>query len=146
MRVFYLKVALTVLCLASLEACTPRITQRGKVPDKEKLDKIRPGITSKEDVIRFLGSPSSVSAFNEKVWLYIHKKTETVSFFQPKTLEKGVVKIQLSPAGVVEEIHELDAEGHNIAPVRRVTSSSTGDQSWTQQVFGNFGRERNKKD
>lgn len=140
------KISLTFLCLASVSACTPRITQHGKVPEQEKVDKIRPGMSSKQDVLRELGSPSSVSAFDDKVWLYVHRKTETTSFFNPKVLDKGVLKIHFSSAGVVEEIHNLDADGHDVAPVRRKTPSATNNQSWTQQIFGNFGRQRNKKD
>lgn len=146
MRISYLKVAVALIGLVGFEACTPRIIQRGKVPEEEKLEKLRPGLSSKEDVIRLLGSPSSVSAFDSNVWLYVHRKTESVSFFTPKVLEKGVVKILFSPTGVIEEVHRLDAEGHDIAPVRRVTPSSTGSRPWTQQIFDNFGRQRNKKD
>tara|TARA_A100000171_G_C2139703_1_gene153888 strand:+ start:6602 stop:7042 length:441 start_codon:yes stop_codon:yes gene_type:complete len=146
MSVRFLKIAFTFICVAGLGACTPRIDQRGKVLEKEQLDQIRPGISTKEDVLRHLGSPSSIPAFNDKVWLYMHRKTSTVSFFDPKILDTGVIKIQFSPANTVEEIHELDGKGHDIAPVRRVTTSATGDQSWTQQIFGNFGRQRNKKD
>lgn len=141
-----LTISLVLLCVVGLSACTPRITQRGKVPDQEKVELIRPGLSSKQDVLRALGSPSSLSAFDDKVWLYIHRKTEKTSFFDPKVLEKGILKIHFSPAGVVEEIHELDGEGHDIAPVRRITPSATNTQSWTQQIFGNFGRQRNKKD
>lgn len=142
----YVKISLCWIVVMGLVACTPRIDQRGKVLEKEDLAKIQPGLSTREDVARHLGSPSSLSAFTDDVWLYIHKRTETVSFFDAKVLDQEVIKIQFSPTGVVEAIHEGGAQGHDIAPVRRVTPSATGDQSWLEQIFGNFGRQRNKKE
>ena len=64
-----------VLLGVMLAGCAVSEDQRGNLPDPEKLAQVQPGTTSKEQVIKILGSPSSESTFDDDVWYYISRKT-----------------------------------------------------------------------
>jgi len=46
--------------------CATSVEQRGNLPAQDKIAEVHPGTTTKEEVIKILGSPSSVSVFNDK--------------------------------------------------------------------------------
>ncbi|HAX91374.1 MAG TPA: outer membrane protein assembly factor BamE, partial [Rhodospirillaceae bacterium] len=76
--------ALIALTLVSLGACTPTVANRGQIVDPEKLAEVTAGTSSREDVVRALGSPTQVSTFDEKVWYYFGRSTKQYSFFTPE--------------------------------------------------------------
>ena len=65
-------------------SCSPVINNRGNEPNPVLLVQIEPGVQSKEDVMRMLGSPSSQAMFEEETWFYISGKQEQVAFFAPE--------------------------------------------------------------
>src|SRR4051812_46664964 len=65
------------LWLLALAACSPTIQQEGNVPDPDQVVQINPGVDDKNRVTQLLGSPSSVSAFQDRTWYYISRRTET---------------------------------------------------------------------
>src|ERR1051325_5638108 len=70
-----------------LAGCAPTIDQRGNLPDETKLATIKPGLTTKETVSQLLGTPSSISTFNDKTWYYISRRTEQTAFFAPDVID-----------------------------------------------------------
>lgn len=136
------------LCITSVlvvGGCSPRIDHRGKRPDPEVLAQIQVNVHEKEDVQRLLGSPSSLSTFDDNVWLYVSKVTEKVSFFDPKTLSQKTVRIAFTEAGKVSKIDEIDGAQRSINPSSRVTPTYERDRSFLQSVFGSYGRQARKE-
>lgn len=124
-----------------VSACSPRIATRGNAPEPEMLEQISIGESTKGDVTEILGSPSTVAAFDENVWLYISKTTETVAFFEPETVEQKVVLISFDEANRVEILSEYDLEdGKPVIPTDRVTPTAGREITILQQLFGNLGR------
>ncbi|MEQ8389491.1 MAG: outer membrane protein assembly factor BamE [Thalassospira sp.] len=134
-------VLLAGLAVAYVSACSPRIASRGNAPEPEMLEQITIGESTKGDVTDILGSPSTVAAFDENVWLYISKTTETVAFFEPETVEQKVVLISFDAANRVEILSEYDLEdGKPVIPTDRVTPTAGREMTILQQLFGNLGR------
>jgi outer membrane protein assembly factor BamE (lipoprotein component of BamABCDE complex) len=131
-------VALAVLAGA---ACSPTIDNRGYVPDKEALERVRPGSQTRADVSELLGSPSSVTPFSDDTWIYIQRKTSTVAFFEPEVLEQNVVVINFDDGGVVKDVRRYTLEdGKLIDPVTRTTPAPGKELSFLEQLIGNVGR------
>lgn len=133
------KKALGFLVVGVLCACTPRIDHRGKLPEPDKLKQLKPGADTQEDVLRLIGSPTTVSAFDDRVWLYIHRTTETTSFFEPKTLDQKQVVITFNSQGILQSIVSQSAE-KNLNPSKNITPSAGLESSWAQKIFGSYGR------
>jgi outer membrane protein assembly factor BamE (lipoprotein component of BamABCDE complex) len=143
-RSLYRRWALAAVGLAAavtLTACTPRIDQRGNKPDEEQVVQINPGVDDKNRVAELIGTPSTISTFNDKTWYYISKRTETTAFFDPDVVDQEVLAIQFDDSGIVQNMRVYGQEdGRQIAYVDRVTPTEGNELTIIQQLLGNLGR------
>ena len=135
---------LSVLVLAgalSVAACDAKVAQRGAMPDVDLITQIVPQKTSKTDVERLLGSPSSINMFGDEVWMYIGETTEQVAFLEREVAERSVLVIHFDKEGVVSEVesHGLDI-ARDIQPVERETPTVGRDLTLIEQLMGNVSR------
>lgn len=127
--------------LFSLGACEQTVNVRGNLPDPEIISKINPGIHTRVDIASLLGSPSTVSTFEDSKWYYIGQKSTQFAFFEPEVLERKVVVVLFDRSGKVEETKTLTLEdGQLIDPVNRITPTEGRKITLLQQLFGNIGR------
>jgi outer membrane protein assembly factor BamE (lipoprotein component of BamABCDE complex) len=122
-------------------ACTARIDQRGNKPDEDQVVLINPGVDDKNRVAELIGTPSAISTFNDRTWYYISKRTETVAFFDPETVDQEVLAISFDDSGVVDNMRIYGPEdGRTIAYVDRTTPTEGNELTLIQQLLGNLGR------
>jgi outer membrane protein assembly factor BamE (lipoprotein component of BamABCDE complex) len=125
----------------ALAACTPVVNVRGYVPNEDDLAKIEPQKSSREQVESTLGSPSTVSPFNNKVWYYMHETTEQVAFFDQTVVERKIIAVVFDDRNVVEDVVTYtEADGQDIEIVSRTTPTAGNEVTILQQLFGNIGR------
>lgn len=124
-----------------LAACDTGINVRGNMPDPELLATIRPGFDTREDVQRTLGSPSTVSTFQDKTWYYIGQKTTQFAFYEPEVLERNVFVVNFDEGGFVTDtkLYTLE-DGQEVAMVERETPTEGRELTVLQQIIGNIGR------
>src|SRR5215469_15952666 len=77
-----------ILLTALVASCATSVEQRGNLPAQEKFAEIHPGSTTKDEVIKILGSPSSVGIFNDKSWYYVSRRTGQIAFFEPNVIDQ----------------------------------------------------------
>ena len=124
-----------------LGACAQSVQVRGNIPDDEVVSKIDPGVHSRVDIASLLGSPSTVSTFQDSKWYYIGQKSTQFAFFEPEVLERKVLVVSFDEAGFVEDTRTYALEdGQIIDPVDRVTPTEGREISILQQLIGNLGR------
>jgi outer membrane protein assembly factor BamE (lipoprotein component of BamABCDE complex) len=127
-----------------LAACSPTIQQEGNVPDPDSVVQINPGIDDKNRVGQLLGSPSSISAFQDRTWYYISRRTEQTAFFDPQVVEQEVLAITFDSKDIVQDMKIYGLEnGRMVAMVDRITPTYGNDLTIIQQVLGNLGRFNN---
>jgi outer membrane protein assembly factor BamE (lipoprotein component of BamABCDE complex) len=127
--------------IAVITGCARDVEQRGNLPPQDKMAEINPGSTTKEEVIKVLGSPSSTSVFNDKTWYYISRRTGQFSFFDPTVLDQQVYIITFDDQGIVQSIgHKSSEDGKEITPVARATPAPGREVSFLEQVIGNLGK------
>jgi outer membrane protein assembly factor BamE (lipoprotein component of BamABCDE complex) len=132
-------VGLAVVMTAT--ACTPRIDQRGNRPDEEQVVLINPGVDDKNRVAELIGTPSTISTFDDRTWYYISKRTETMAFFDPELVDQEVLAISFDEGGIVENMRVYGPEdGRTIAYVDRTTPTEGNELTFIQQLLGNLGR------
>jgi len=137
-----LRVSLLVGILAlGLGACAKDVRVRGNIPDSEVVSKINPGIHSRIDVQSLLGSPSTVSTFQDSKWYYIGQKSTQYAFFEQEVLERSVLVVSFDAAGLVLTTQTYGLkDGQPIDPVDRITPTEGRDISILQQLLGNLGK------
>lgn len=124
-----------------LGGCQSKIVQHGNVPDEEQVVQIQPGQDDKNRVEQLLGSPSTTGSFGEDVWYYVSKRTSQTAFFDPDTIDQGVLAIAFDGQGIVQDLKVYDqADGRLVAMVDRTTPTHGNELTLIQQFLGNLGR------
>ena len=129
------------LAAAGLGGCIATVDQRGNLPEPDKFAQIRPGATTREEVTKILGTPSSTGVFDDKNWYYISRRTKQVAFFDPDVLDQQVYIVNFDAAGVVRGIDHKDLkDGRDIEPAPGATPAPGRELTFLEQVLGNIGR------
>jgi outer membrane protein assembly factor BamE (lipoprotein component of BamABCDE complex) len=138
------KIAIALGAGLWLAGCSATIQQEGNVPDPDQVVQINPGVDDKNRVTQVLGSPSSVSAFQDRTWYYISRRTEQLAFLDPQVVEQEVLAISFDAQNIVQDMKVYGLEnGRMVQMVDRVTPTHGNDLTIIQQVLGNLGRFNN---
>ncbi|MCZ6511315.1 MAG: outer membrane protein assembly factor BamE [Alphaproteobacteria bacterium] len=130
-----------VAAVAVLSGCTPVITVHGQAPDSDDLELIEVRISTRRDVEKRLGTPSTSSVFSDNVWYYYTETTETIAFFDPEVKKRKIIAIVFAPDGRVDNIATYtEADGKPVELVSRITPTAGNELTFFQQLFGNIGR------
>ena len=144
MNANYRRMLLASLVMATAltaAACTPRIDQRGNKPDEDQVVQINPGVDDKNRVAELIGTPSTISTFDDRTWYYISKRTETTAFLDPDLMDQEVLAIMFDENGIVQNMRIYGPEdGRTIAYVDRTTPTEGNELTIMQQLLGNLGR------
>ncbi|MGB9153863.1 MAG: outer membrane protein assembly factor BamE [Alphaproteobacteria bacterium] len=134
------KTHLTLLCAAALlGACTPTVANRGNILDLETLAQIKPGITTREEVATKLGTPTSVSTFDEKIWYYVGRETVQYSFLTPDVVKQQAVEIDFNDQGIVTAAKNLDlSQAGEVATVERSTPTYGQQNTFIRELLGDL--------
>lgn len=133
--------AIALLALAGLLGCTPTVENHGHSLDEAQIGKIKPGSSSRQEVLQLMGSPSALSTFDDNAWYYVSQRTEKKSFYQNDVVDQEVVTVTFDEEGRVAAIdrHGLDQVA-SIDPVNRITPTAGSSPSIFKQLIGNIGR------
>jgi len=129
------------LALAGLTGCVAQVDQRGNLPDPDRMAQIQAGKTTRDQVTKILGTPSSTGVFDDSSWYYISRKTSQIAFLDPKVLDQQVYVINFDGRGVVRSVdHKNLQDGRDIEPAPGATPAPGRELTFLEQVLGNVGR------
>jgi outer membrane protein assembly factor BamE (lipoprotein component of BamABCDE complex) len=135
------RLALALGGTLALASCAKTIDQRGNLPPDDKLAEIQTGASTRDDVTRLLGTPSSTGTFDDKTWYYISKRTEQFAFLAPEIIDQQVVAITFDDNGTVRDLKRLGmADKRDVTPVARATPAAGKELSFMEQLIGNVGK------
>ena len=133
--------ALAVVLMAGLAACGATYQNHGYVPDDRDLQKLRPGIDTRETVETTIGRPATNGVERDDAWYYVQTRAKTLGPLAPRTIERQLVAVSFSQGGTVSNIERFGLERGRVVPLsRRVTTTSIRDFGLIQQILANFGR------
>ena len=125
----------------ALAGCESIVDQRGFAATPGSVEKLEIGAQSREDVIRLIGSPSTVATFNPNVWYYITQKQESYAFFKPSMIEQNVLQLTFNESGRLQAMKKYDLENsRDIEMVSRITPTAGKELTILEQIMGNVGR------
>lgn len=136
------KLLLTIFILsgAALNGCTPTVNSRGNFIKDYQMVTLEPGVTTKSDVLRAMGSPTTQDAFNDNIWFYIGQTTEKNGILDPKVTDERIVMIDFDESGILKTIKDVGGNREDIPYERRKTPTSGNEVTLMQQFFGNLGK------
>jgi outer membrane protein assembly factor BamE (lipoprotein component of BamABCDE complex) len=142
-RIFGLVQRMVVaLCVLSvLTACASLYRNHGYVPAEEDLAQLVVGKDTRETVAPKVGRPSASGLLNDTGWFYVQSRWEHRGALPPREIDRQVVALTFTEAGVLQNVERFGLERGQIVPLsRRVTESNVKGLGVLRQLFSNFGR------
>lgn len=138
LKVFVTKFSLLFLLI--LSGCAT-INTRGHEVDPDQLKKIKIDVTTKQQVAELLGTPATVSPFNNNTWFYMFDLTSTRAFLSPVILKSNITRIEFDDKGTVKGLTSLtEVDRQVVSYVNRSTPTAGHEFGVLEQIFGNVGR------
>jgi outer membrane protein assembly factor BamE (lipoprotein component of BamABCDE complex) len=126
-----------------LMACTPIVATHGNLVTKARYDQIVPLISTRADVARSWGPPTSISPFDPDTWYYIGETTSQQGIFEADVDKRQMIKVTFDPANG-DTVLAMDtinpALARVIDPVDRRTPTAGREFTVLQQFVGNLGK------
>ena len=120
--------------------CTPVVSQHGNMVQNYQVEQVEAGKSTRSDVLRILGSPTTQSTFNPDVWYYIGQETEKYGILDQEITEERILVVMFDKDGVVETIAPYEGERQDIPYARGKTPTHGNELTIMQQLLGNLGR------
>ena len=132
--------AITMLIGFTLAACAPLIKVSGYVPLETELTKLKLGVSTKLEVVKYLGEPLTLKFDSSNRLLFVQQKVETVAFFRPRVIDRTVIQLTFNESDILSKIERF--EGSALEPLTletEITRSEGRKLTFWQQMFGNIG-------
>ena len=140
MKLVFEKFIFVFICMLVIN-CSPIVENRGYVFDNELISKIEVGETNAGQVLNILGTPSTTSTIDAKIWYYIYSKAETTAFYQPSVSQRRIITVGFNDESRVTYIEEYGLQDGNIIAFNTNATPTRGRElTILQQLFGNLGR------
>lgn len=123
-----------------MSGCTPVISQHGNLVNTYQIEEVKVGESTRSDVLRILGSPTTQSTFNPDVWYYMGQETEKYGILDQEIVEEKILVVMFNDKGLVETIAPFDSDRQEIPYARTKTPTHGNELTFMQQLLGNLGR------
>ena len=124
-----------------LSGCVAQYQNHGYVPTEEDLAEVIVGSDNRISVAEKIGVPASSGVLNDEGYYYVRTRMRTFGPLAPREIDRQVVAISFSSAGLVQNVERFGLEdGQVVTLQRRVTSSPVNNRGFIRQLLGNLGR------
>jgi outer membrane protein assembly factor BamE (lipoprotein component of BamABCDE complex) len=104
---------------------------------------LQEGITSKERVLRIMGSPTLVSHLeSDESWIYYFENVRYLLFFYPEIKERSILVLKFDGSDVIKELRSLNLEDEDekFAFVKKYTAVESHKTGFFKSIFSNVGQ------
>jgi len=124
-----------------LSACAETVNTHGQVLLQSRLSQVQEGVSTKQDVLNLLGSPSTQGTFNDNRWYYVTSEVGTTALNPNILIDRKVIIIDFDPSSsiVAKVTEKTKANGHTIQPDETKTPTQGQAMGVFQQLFSNLG-------
>ena len=136
--------ALAFAALLLLGGCSmfaPPVQQHGIIVDKDDLDQLVIGTSTRNDVVAAIGSPTMKASFDENTWIYISERTYLRIMRTTGMDNLKVLTLTFDDKGILRGIKRIDDKDQQPVSIVSATTPSPGTEvSFMQQLLGNIGK------
>ena len=143
MRIFFIFLFLFIL------NCSPnKVTNNhGFVSLQEKFKKITINKTNKNDILKIIGPPSSISNFNKNKWFYIERMKKNQSIFKlgiKKIDKNNILIVEFNNRGILKDKNILKLNDMNdIKYVEEITEKEFKQNNILFNIFSSIREKAN---
>ncbi len=132
-----------ILSIFILTSCVTRHEKQGYMFELSDHEMIQEGITSKEKVLKIMGSPTIISDFDDEAWIYYSEDVKKLLFFLPDIEKRDVLVLRFDKFNVVNKLQKIDlADGAKVSFASNYTSVDSHKTGIFKSFFSNVGQVR----
>ncbi|MDA7705548.1 outer membrane protein assembly factor BamE [Rickettsiales bacterium] len=132
-----------IFILFFLSSCLTKIENQGYIIDSANYKIIKEEITSKDEVLNIMGSPTAISFLgNDPIWIYFSQKKEKFLFFKPDIIERKIITIKFdkNQKFVAKMTHYNLEDKKDIKYISDYSKVDNPNKNIFSEFFGNIGR------
>ena len=132
-----------IFLLIALNACVSKIDKRGYMFDMSDHNLLQEGITSKERVLKIMGSPTLISDLDsDEAWIYYAEDVKRLLFFKPDIISRDVLVVRFNEVGTIRELSRIDLndEEKQLQFAANFTNVESRKIGFLKSLFSNVGQ------
>ena len=143
-----MKISYILLFLFIVNCSTNKVSNNhGYISLQAKFEKISVNKTNKNDIIKIIGPPSSISNFDENRWFYMQSKKENQSLIKlgiKKIKKNNILVVKFNNKGILENKKILDLDDMNqIKYVKNITEQEYKQNNTLYKIFSSLREKAN---
>jgi outer membrane protein assembly factor BamE (lipoprotein component of BamABCDE complex) len=132
-----------IFLLIALNACVSKLDKRGYMFDMSDHNLLQEGITSKERVLKIMGSPTLISDLDsDEAWIYYAEDLKRLLFFKPDVISRDVLVVRFNEVGTIRELSRIDLndEEKQLQFAANFTNVESRKIGFLKSLFSNVGQ------
>ena len=132
---------ISLLLLIALTSCISRTDKHGYMFDLADHDQLKEEVTTKDVVLRVMGSPTLVADFNdEETWIYFAEDVKSLLFLKPKAVDRTIVSIKFNDDTIKELRRYSLSDQSNLEFAANYTEVASNKVGFFTSIFSNIGQ------
>lgn len=133
---------LIIIFIFAINSCSPSIDKHGFMFEYSDHELLQEGITTKERVLKMMGSPTLVSDFdNQEAWIYFSEDLKRFLFFKPKVVQRKILLLRFKDDTISNlQTFDLSNESKNLKFASEFTVVDSHKIGFFKSIFSNVGQ------
>lgn len=133
-----------LLLIFAISSCLSRVEKHGYMIDLVDHDLLQKGITTKDRVLRIMGSPTIISEIDEEeTWIYFSEDVKKLLFFKPNPVARSIISIKFDDSQTISELENYDiSQETKLAFSSYHTKVESNKDGFFKSIFSNIGQVR----
>ncbi len=140
------KIIFTLFIVILVTGCLKKVENSGYSFENTNFNNIKSGITTKENVLKELGSPSIKSQLDKnqpEVWIYYNDKQHGYLFFNPVIADQKILTLTFDQEDIVSSVNIYNIDhSQKVNVTEDFTRKKEGKESLIQDILNNIGTVR----
>jgi outer membrane protein assembly factor BamE (lipoprotein component of BamABCDE complex) len=136
------KLSVVIFLLLALNSCLSRPEKRGYIFDGVDHGSLQEGITTKEKVLKIMGSPTLISDLDyDETWIYYAEDSDSFLFFRPNITGRNIFVLSFDSSETLKELQKISFadEEKKLKFISNYTKVQTQEVGFFKSIFSNVG-------
>ncbi len=137
-----MKKLLILFLIFTINSCVSRVDKRGYMFDLSGHESLQEGVTTKDNLIKIMGSPTLISDSDQsESWIYYAEEVKYLLFFKPEIVGRDVLIVSFDEENVIKDLSRINLSDENkldfVDDVTKVESHK--EEGLFKSLFNNIG-------
>ncbi len=136
------KLVILITIVISLTSCLSKIEKKGYMFDLSDANLLQEKVTTKDEVLQYMGYPTLTSYIDEEVWIYFAEEKKHLLFFKPTTVGREILVVKFDHNNVVNRLQKLGLkdEDKKLDFSSKYTEVADHEEGFFKSIFSNIGQ------